>query len=197
MGKIRDYQVTAHSTLLRQGLASLQLTPRAVAGAAPSTSAVISHGLSLGRAPQLPTRAFIGRGTELEQLRSLLVPKLIRNVVAIVGAGGLGKTQLAITFAQRSHDQYSSLFWFDAKDESSLKQDLFKLANVVLDDGESITANISDEEDSIRRVQNFFSRPESGQWLLIFGKHPRFLELGVCLGHFPLLSLWCLILSEI
>jgi hypothetical protein len=150
-----------------------------------SSSAVVSHGLTLGRAPQLGTRDFVGRDAELEKLELLLVPKPVRNVVALVGAGGLGKTQLAITFAQRFHQQYSSVFWLNAKDETSLKQDLAELADTVLDSDQGANSNSADQGEIIQRVNKWFSRSDNTQWLLILDNYddPKFPGLSSPTGY--------------
>jgi signal recognition particle GTPase len=81
--------------------------------------------LRLGRAPQIDEDDFVGRDSELEQLRTWLTPRSKRqNVVTLCGLGGMGKTQLSIQFAKRFGETYSSVFWLNAKDENTLKAEL-------------------------------------------------------------------------
>jgi hypothetical protein len=131
-----------------------------------------SYGLYLGRAPQLRPGLFVGRDAELKRLSQALVPaSSIRKVVAIAAAGGLGKTQLAITYAERYHQKYSSVFWLDAKDESTLKQELAGLANIVLEQGQTTATTSADEESSIKQVKQWFSFPDNNRWLLILDNY--------------------------
>ena len=145
-----------------------------------------SYGLYLGRAPQLRPGLFVGRDAELKRLSQALVPGAsIRKVVAIAAAGGLGKTQLAITYAERYHQKYSSVFWLDAKDESTLKQELAGLADIVLDQGQTTAATSADEESAIKQVKQWFSFPDNNRWLLILDNYddPRLPGLRSATGY--------------
>lgn len=62
--------------------------------------------------------------------------------------GGIGKTQLAITFVERYHEKYSSVFWLKAKDDTTLRQELVGLATITLEKGQ-VTATFSADDDSI------------------------------------------------
>jgi hypothetical protein len=132
-----------------------------------------SQGLHLGRAPQLPSELFVGRNSELQELRRLLVPGCsTRNVVAIAAVGGLGKTQLAIRFAELYQHQYSSVFWLDAKDESTLRHGLAGLAEIVLAaDIQSFNSTAAGEDDAIKAFQNWLSLADNDSWLLIFDNY--------------------------
>ena len=79
-------------------------------------------GVRLRDAPQIDEDHFIGRDHELEQLQTWLTPRPgRRNVVALCGMGGMGKTQLSIHMIKRSESRYSSVYWLNAKDEDTLK----------------------------------------------------------------------------
>jgi hypothetical protein len=131
-----------------------------------------SHGLYLGRAPQLRPGLFVGRDAELQELSHSLVPgSSIRNVVSIAAVGGLGKTQLAITYAERYHKKYSSVFWLDAKDESTLKQELAGLADIVLEQDHITATSLPDENSAIKKVKQWLSLPNNDRWLLILDNY--------------------------
>jgi hypothetical protein len=126
--------------------------------------------LRLGNAPQIDDDDFVGRQTELEQLRIWLTPRPKRqNVVALCGLGGMGKTQLSIHFARRFADTYSSIFWLNAQDESTLKAGLVKIAAQVLE--EPSVNNSSEEERIVQQMQQWFSRPDNDKWLVIFDNY--------------------------
>jgi Cdc6-like AAA superfamily ATPase len=126
--------------------------------------------LRLGNAPQINEDDFVGRETELEQLRIWLAPRpKCQNVVAVYGLGGIGKTQLSIRFARRFADTYSSIFWLNAQDESTLKAGLVKIAAQVLE--EPIANNSSEEERMVQQMRQWFSRPDNDEWLVIFDNY--------------------------
>jgi NB-ARC domain len=97
-----------------------------------------AFGLNLAEAPQIDEALFVGREVELEELQEWLYSsKGRRKVVAVSGLGGIGKTQLSVHFAKRCQGRYSSVFWLNAKDESSLKTGLVNLAIRLADEGPS------------------------------------------------------------
>nr|OQO27562.1 hypothetical protein B0A51_04475 [Rachicladosporium sp. CCFEE 5018] len=44
-----------------------------------------------------------------------------RYAAAIIGAGGMGKTQLALNFAEKHRDDYDTVIWINASSEASVK----------------------------------------------------------------------------
>ncbi len=52
----------------------------------------------------------------------------IRKVLVLGGIGGIGKTQLAITYAKRHRTGYTSIFWLNATSEIGLKTSLRNVA---------------------------------------------------------------------
>jgi predicted ATPase/DNA-binding XRE family transcriptional regulator len=70
---------------------------RASANPAPSATAPATNSWSAGRIPA-PLTSFIGRARELQALRRLLQRDAVR-LVTVTGAGGTGKTRLAVQLA--------------------------------------------------------------------------------------------------
>ncbi|KAI1390068.1 P-loop containing nucleoside triphosphate hydrolase protein [Hypoxylon trugodes] len=108
---------------------------------------------------------FIGRESELEEIRGFILTDKFFEC-AIVGLGGIGKTQVTIEFAHRlwgteksiSGKQRHSIFWLCASDARSLKQDLTRLAHIL---------GFADEDDYLSVIHGWFGGEQSGKWLLI------------------------------
>ena len=164
------HQTTSHNDLaylILEQVSRLRL-------AAPSGSR--SLGVCLGRAPQIAPTTFVGRTKELKQLREWLCPKSCLNdlqrVVSIVGMGGLGKTQLSIAHTRDCANDYSSIFWLNAKDEPTLRRGIADLDTLISHESAGPVAKITDgEELKINKVRRWLSEPGNNQWLLIFDNY--------------------------
>ena len=134
-----------------------------------------SFGVCLGRAPQIAADSFIGRTNELQQLRDWLSPKSQpdrQRIVSIAGMGGMGKTQLSLTHIRDCADDYSSVFWVNAKDETSLRQSILDLSGVVFPESAGPAPQSADDEKlKIDRVRRWLSEAGHDQWLLIFDNY--------------------------
>src|SRR4051794_152253 len=69
---------------------------------------------------------FLGQHKELEHLWHHLQPgsSKSRKVAILHGLGGMGKTQLAIHFAQYHKDDFTAIFWLSGKSRETLLQSL-------------------------------------------------------------------------
>jgi ATP/maltotriose-dependent transcriptional regulator MalT len=75
-------------------------------------------GLNLTSFPK--ATKFVSREKELSKMHELLQDHSSRSCVVLHGLGGIGKTQLAITYARRHKEKYTAIFWLNANDEDSL-----------------------------------------------------------------------------
>ena len=148
-----------------------------------------SYGVCLGRAPQVTADAFIGRTSELQQLRDWLSPKSQREgqrIVSIAGIGGMGKTQLSLAHVRDCADHYTSVFWVNAKDETSLRQSIADLSTIVFPDSANLAAaSIDDEKVKVDKVRQWLSEFQNDQWLLIFDNYddPRLSGMDSSTGY--------------
>ena len=130
-----------------------------------------SLGLNLFDAPDMGADLFVGRETELQEMENILQPKSKspdRRVLILGGMGGIGKTQLAISYAKQHRDFYSSIFWLNATSEATLNSSLRVVANRIL-----LPATVGKLDDDQLRIEvlNWLSDLENFRWLLILDNH--------------------------
>jgi len=107
---------------------------------------------------------FIGRSKELSYLKQRLLAKQkgrAINLVALCGEGGLGKTELAITFANQHMSDFSLIGWINGSSEESLVHSYAKLSDIL---------DIREELPERRREKVHFAleNRKGKPWLLIF-----------------------------
>ncbi|KIV80467.1 hypothetical protein PV11_07965 [Exophiala sideris] len=132
-----------------------------------------NRGLNLYDAPDMGDDLFFGRQTEIQQMESTLQPQsdtlgTSRKVLVLGGMGGIGKTQLAISYAKRHRTSYTSVFWLDATTELSLKT---SLRNVALRALSPNTISELGDERTLSAVSNWLSEYDNTRWLLIFDNY--------------------------
>ena len=108
-------------------------------------------------------RRFVGRNPELEVLEEKLLISKDCQKLALVGLGGVGKTQVALEFAYRvkeSRPEYS-IFWVPA-----LSTETFELAYREIARRCSVRTN-AEEEDPKELVRRYLSTEAAWKWLLV------------------------------
>ncbi|KAI3326595.1 P-loop containing nucleoside triphosphate hydrolase protein [Xylariaceae sp. AK1471] len=98
---------------------------------------------SLSEVPDI--QHFVAREGELAEMRRTLSSDGSRRVVVLQGLGGIGKTQLAITYAKRHKDEYSAIFC--------------RLSALDLQ---------QNHEEVVKAVKAWFSLPGNTRWLLVY-----------------------------
>lgn len=131
---------------------------------------MLDRGLNLFDAPDIDDGLFIGRDRELEQMKNILLPNSTsstRKVLVLGGMGGIGKTQLAITYTKRYHSSYSSVFWLNASSKPALLTSLRRLARVILpESGDQLQ-----DDMVLTQVSVWLSNLENSRWLLAFDNY--------------------------
>lgn len=107
---------------------------------------------------------FVGRKSEIEHLEARLFKKDQCSRTAVVGLGGIGKTQVALEIAYRVRESNSdcSIFWIPALNLESVRQAYSGIARQL-----GIVQLGHEDEDIWGLVRDYLSQSTSKPWLLI------------------------------
>lgn len=152
----------------------LSLAPSDYTGQGSKTTAPAGAQISTDHSPNnIPftgTLSFVGREKTLDDLHAQLSEPVAQvQPVALSGMGGIGKTELAIQYAQRYADAYSAgVCWifarrFDADDHASIPSQIVSFAQIYL--GIEIPASLQSVRD---RLAHCWHHWPSGEVLLLF-----------------------------
>ncbi|KAF2433970.1 kinesin light chain 1 [Tothia fuscella] len=108
---------------------------------------------------------FVGRECELAELEARLFGAKRAANIAILGEGGVGKSQLALEFAhrKRQEDANCSVFWIPASDVDSMHLAYTHIAQKL-----SIPGWDDEKADILKLVKIYLSGMSAGRWLLIY-----------------------------
>ncbi|KAL4898297.1 TPR-like protein [Aspergillus ambiguus] len=128
-------------------------------------------GLCLGQAPYIDSGLFVGRDPELDKIEIILKTgdsSGEQRRLVLGGIGGIGKTQLAIAYAQRHRNIYSSVFWLNAASESALKDSFRLMAELIFDVQDP---GVLQGDQVLVYVHQWLSDTKNTRWLLIFDNY--------------------------
>jgi len=127
---------------------------------------------SLSGVPEI--EQFVGRKEELSTVKdSFQGDGSQRKIVLLHGLGGIGKTQLAVTFVKEHRDTYSAILWLNGKNEDTLKQSFAGIAKRLHNEYPSSTLlRTTTKEKNLDRVvaviKEWLSLRENTRWMLVF-----------------------------
>ncbi|KAF4888261.1 Nephrocystin-3 [Colletotrichum fructicola] len=119
---------------------------------------------------------FVAREEELGRLYNELKWTGDRRTVILHGLGGIGKTQTTIAFAKKRRDDYSAVFWLDARDKTALKLSYQDLAQRIATETSSVTyinnaLSSRDLDETVSAVKQWLDEPKNNRWLMIFDNY--------------------------
>lgn len=126
-----------------------------------------------------PNRLFTGREDALTRLRTALQAgsvALVADPQALVGLGGIGKTQTALAYLYKHRRHYDCVFWVSAETIEMLNDGLVSLAEEL----GLLEAAPARKNQALQRMHDWF-RNES-HWLLILDNAD---DLETLAPHFP------------
>lgn len=121
----------------------------------------IPRAVRSGPGPEPPPRSryFTGRKPLLDLLRHTLISD---GAAALIGLGGVGKTQVALAYMARHADDYTNRFWLPAEEASTLASHYAALAKSL----KLVKPNVRDQAQAVEAVREWL-RLNPG-WLLVF-----------------------------
>ncbi|KAF5521006.1 putative mitochondrial chaperone BCS1-B [Colletotrichum aenigma] len=119
---------------------------------------------------------FVARHEELGRLYNELKSTSERRTVILHGLGGIGKTQTTIAFAKKHRDDYSAVFWLDARDTTALKLSYQSLAQRIATETSSVTyiknaLSNRDLNETVSAVKRWLDEPKNNRWLMIYDNY--------------------------
>ncbi len=130
-------------------------------------------GLNLASLPE--AAQFVARKKELLQMHELLYGHSGRSCVVLHGLGGIGKTQLAVSYAMQHEEKLTAIFWLNANDKDSLRLSFRAVAQQILKHHPSTSLLASVDLDNLDQVvyavKTWLDMQKNTHWLIIYDNY--------------------------
>jgi hypothetical protein len=131
----------------------------------------------LWNVPRRHAPYFTGREEQLQEVFQRFAAKdtaSVGKLQALVGLGGMGKTQTAAEYAYRYRNGYQAVLWIRAETKDNLLDDFRSLIRLL---------NLPEQGDPITTMQTWFR--ENSEWLLILDNADDFEQIEPFLPRSP------------
>lgn len=114
--------------------------------------------------PFSQNHSFVGRKDEIDAIGQALFVQQTYQKIAVVGPGGVGKTQVALAFAYSVLEKYPdvSVFWVHASSLEAFEQACRQVSSVI-----GMVDTEDGKEDVKELVQRYLSSEKAGRWMLV------------------------------
>ncbi|KAK1843637.1 nb-arc and tpr domain protein [Colletotrichum chrysophilum] len=118
----------------------------------------------------------VQRQAKLGRLHEALKWTGNRRTVVVHGLGGMGKTQTTIAYAKQHRHDYSAVIWFDASNETALRQSYQRAAQRIASGNASVmyvqnAVNSRDLDETVAAVKRWLEDPKNNRWLLVYDNY--------------------------
>ncbi|WP_379522572.1 tetratricopeptide repeat protein [Nonomuraea insulae] len=116
--------------------------------------------------PRRPATQFLGREQALTALRARLATGAGVITQAIVGLGGVGKSELALQYARRHREDYRLVWWVEAETPAQIQAGLASLARVLAAGADPVAAEQATPDEAAAWTLEWLNTHTG--WLVIF-----------------------------
>ncbi|KAF3112319.1 hypothetical protein TWF706_010906 [Orbilia oligospora] len=144
-------------------------------------------------------KQFVGRAEKLEQVHEYFSgsgPMDSHRIFALIGTGGMGKTQTALEYAYRHHRAYTAIFWVSSVSETTIRTSFIDIMQRIvkeqaritwpesppdyqiiglklgipglIDEKGTVSANLEAVDNIKSALFSWLQLPGNNRWLLIF-----------------------------
>ncbi|MEV0385462.1 tetratricopeptide repeat protein [Nonomuraea sp. NPDC050643] len=124
--------------------------------------------VGLAGLPRRPAATFVGRDGALTALRQALQDRSESGVInqAVLGLGGVGKSELALQYAHRHRGQHPLVWWIDADGPEQIRAGLAALARALTSGIDSMAAEQATVQEAAAWTLSWLTAHPG--WLVIF-----------------------------
>ncbi|MGN9786930.1 FxSxx-COOH system tetratricopeptide repeat protein [Nonomuraea sp. ZG12] len=135
----------------------------------------------LAAMPRPASRVFVGREKELARLQDEFGDPVRLTVQVVCGLGGVGKSELALQYADRNRGRYPLIWWIDAAAPERLLNGLADLGRGIASGSASSAASRVTNEEAVTWVMAWLAAHPG--WLLVFDNVTEVASLRPYLGR--------------
>ena len=112
-----------------------------------------------------PNPSFTGRETFLKVLNESAIQKTNHpKIFALVGNGGMGKTQIALQHAYDPNNDFKYIWWLRSEEPATLLEDYISIARDLSLPG----WDLRDTDQTVATVKNWLAKECDSRWLMVF-----------------------------